>query len=200
MSTKKALVTEIKKKYKDKKTGEWKETTIHYSKVKDRLKEFWEANPHGKTQTEHKNIDGEIEFKAWLWKDKSELLDLMKAGVIDSNLLRNSADANGTAKDKAGDEKNLEKLETIAVGRALALLGYAADGEIASSEEMEAFMEHQKEQLAEQVMEITEAIGNCATQEELKTYWSALSGEMKLLAEGAKDAKKKELEAVKDVQ
>jgi hypothetical protein len=39
------------------------------------------------------------------------------------------------------DEKSFEKLETIAVGRALAFAGYLADGEIASMEEMAKYEE-----------------------------------------------------------
>jgi hypothetical protein len=95
-----------------------------------------------------------------------------------------------TNKDK---DKLFEKQETIAVGRALALLGYASDGEIASSEEMEEFQAHKQEQLAEAVMEVTEAIGNCETEAELAKYWASLTGEMKKLANEAKNAKKLEL-------
>lgn len=38
------------------------------------------------------------------------------------------------------NNKDFEKLETIAVGRALAFAGYLADGEVASYEEMEDFI------------------------------------------------------------
>lgn len=185
MSTKKALVTKIDKKYKDKKTGEYKELTIYYSKVKDRLKEWREANPRGSIKPTYQLVTDRIIFSTFILNDKGD---------------PSSADATGHATGKDdGTEKIFEKLETISVGRALALLGYAADGEIASSEEMEEFQAYQQEQLAEKVMEITESIGNCTTLDELSKYWSALSGEMKKLALDAKDAKKTELEKNKDV-
>lgn len=40
---------------------------------------------------------------------------------------------------RVGKEKALEKLETVAVGRALAFAGYLAGGEIASYDEIEEF-------------------------------------------------------------
>jgi len=45
----------------------------------------------------------------------------------------------GHSYGKVGTEKAFEKLETTAVGRALAFAGYLAGGEIASYDEMEAF-------------------------------------------------------------
>ena len=85
--------------------------------------------------------------------------------------------------------------ETIAVGRALALLGYASDGDIASSEEMEEFLQHKEDKLQELITETTEAIGNCETADQLKTLWSGLSGEIKNnpTVFTAKEAKKSEL-------
>ena len=47
----------------------------------------------------------------------------------------------GHSMDKvAGRQKQFEKLETIAVGRALAFAGYLSSGEIACAEEMEQFV------------------------------------------------------------
>ena len=46
---------------------------------------------------------------------------------------------NGHSFGKVDKEKALEKLETVAVGRALAFAGFAPDGSIASAEEMEKF-------------------------------------------------------------
>jgi hypothetical protein len=179
-------LTKIEKKYKDKKTGEYKSMTIEYAKVNDRLLEFREDNPRGSIVTSFQLVTDRIIFKAHIVKDRGN---------------DTSAEATGHATGKDdGTEKVFEKLETIATGRALALLGYGAKGEIASSEEMEAFLEHKQEQLAEAIMEVTEAIGNCATQEELQKYWASLSGEMKKLANDAKNAKKVELSKVKDVQ
>jgi len=138
-----------------------------YAQVKDRIKEFRTDCPNGLIETVPIFTDDGIMFKARILKDKKDPA---------------SAEATGhsfatTAKNEK--EKQFEKQESIAVGRALALLGYASDGEIASGEEMEEFIEYQQEKQAEAVMEVTESIGNCANLEELKTLWGSLSGEMK---------------------
>lgn len=185
---KKAHVSTIVKKYKDKKTGEYKEMTINYSKVKDRLKEFRQDCPHGSIVTTHSILTDRITFRAHIIKDKSDPA---------------SAEATGHATGKDdGSEKIFEKLETIAVGRALALLGYASDGEIASSEEMEEFLADKQEKLQEAIFECMESIGNCATLDDLKKYWSSLLGEMRAVKalEEAKDKRKEELTNVKDIQ
>jgi len=99
-----------------------------YALVPGRLKRFREDNPRGSIKTTPKfNEDGSLEFQAYILKDKADA---------------NSADATGSAfyTDKDMQKpKAYEKLETISVGRALSLLGYLNDGQIASSEEMEEF-------------------------------------------------------------
>lgn len=161
--------------------------SAQYAKVAERIKEFRSDNPRALIETTPTITDAHIIFKARIVKDKADPA---------------SAEASGHSMGivKGDKEKLFEKQETIAVGRALALMGYLASGEIASSEEMEAFEAEQQEKLADAIFEITESIGNCATQDELKKYWSSLSGEMKLHVEEAKDRKKKELSEVKDVQ
>lgn len=169
--------TRIEKKYKDKKTGEYKTITIDYAKVVDRLNEFRGANPRGLIETSPSMQGDMIFFKAHILKDKSD---------------ENSAEATGHAVGKNdGSEKVFEKLETLAVGRALAMLGYAAGGEIASFEEMEDFKQYQDELIDNTVNTI-----NSFTQlDELKQYFLSLKGNLmahsKVIA--AKDAKKKEL-------
>lgn len=162
-----------------------------YAKVNSRMLEFRTECPKGKIDTNHEYItfDGVryIQFKATILKDKSD----------DS-----SAEASGHARlPDDNKQKTFEKCETIAVGRALAFLGYGADGEIASSEEMEEFLADKQEKLAEAIMESSEAIGNCETLDSLKAYWSSLSGEMRNIKalEDAKDTKKTELSQVKDI-
>lgn len=152
-----------------------------YAQVKDRIKEFRTDCPNGLIETTPTITDTQVIFKARIVKDKSNPASAEATG-------HSMADVKG---DKA---KAFEKQETIAVGRALALLGYASDGEIASSEEMEEFIEYQQEKRVEAVMEVTEAIGNCATIEELKALWGSLSGEMKVLVQDAQKAKKLQLE------
>lgn len=154
-----------------------------YAKVKDRLKEFRADNPNGLIETFPTLSDTSIIFKARILKDKADPA---------------SAEATGHSFAKITDknvEKQFEKQETIAVGRALALLGYASDGEIASSEEMEEFLQHKQEQLAEKIFEATEAIGSCDSLEALQSLWAGLSGEMKNTPAvlQAKNARKSEL-------
>lgn len=150
-----------------------------YAKVPERVKEFRTDCPNGKTEQDHILLeDGQTEFRAWIWKDKTQLLELIKAGVTDKEALRESADANGTAKNVVKGEKDFEKLETIALGRALANLGYLASGEIASSEEMELYYAEKEARIAEAVFECSESIGNCETVDALKAYWTSLSAEL----------------------
>lgn len=162
-----------------------------YAKVNARMLGFRGENPKGKIDTtpEYVTLDDTryIQFKATIVKDKSD----------DA-----SAEATGHARlPDDNKQKTFEKCETIAVGRALAFLGYGADGEIASSEEMEEFLADKEAKLAEAVFECTESIGNCESVDALKTYWTSLSPELinnKMLIE-AKNAKYKELTKVKDV-
>ena len=125
--------TKITKKWTDRKTGEKKELTIVYAMVNDRLKQFREDNPRGLIDTAPEIINNTIVFKARILSDKSD---------------QNSAEATGHALGNIdGSEKQFEKLETIAVGRALALLGYSVGGEIASDEEMESFNKWKDDQI-----------------------------------------------------
>jgi hypothetical protein len=168
--------TRIEKHYTDRKTGEKKSITINYAKVVDRLNEFRSENPRGKIETTYQIADGFIAFKTYILKDKSDI---------------NSAEATGHAVAKNdGGEKQFEKLETLSVGRALAMLGYAASGEIASFEEMEDYNAYKDEK-------IEEAIGRMKSSEnleELKTIFMSLGS---LMANSriieAKDAKKASL-------
>lgn len=155
-----------------------------YAQVKERVKEFRSENPNGLIETFPTVSADSILFKARILKDKAN---------------PTSAEATGHSFATITTDKTVEKLfekqETIAVGRALALLGYASDGEIASSEEMEEFLAQKEERLAEAIFEISEAIGNCESMEALKKYWSSLSGEMRNIKalEEAKNVKKAEL-------
>lgn len=127
-----------------------------YSQVKTRLKEFREGNPRGLIETTPTiQPDGQILFKARILKDKSD---------------ETSAEASGHALGANKGVKAFEKLETIAVGRALALLGYGSDGEIASSEEMEEFEEHKTERELEAINRMLK----CKNMEELKEVWNSI--------------------------
>jgi hypothetical protein len=180
--TKKTKLTKIEKKYKDKKTGEWKSLTIEHAKVKDRLKDFWEANPHGSITPSTFILEDLMVFKAHIIADKSD---------------PSSRDATGHRYVKLADLKqgDYEKEETLAVGRALAFIGYATDGEIASFEEMENFLEHKDNKLKERILEIEELFNSAKTQDELKEVWVKLDGEVRAIkqVEVLKDKRKQEI-------
>lgn len=151
-----------------------------YARVPERLKLFREDCPNGSIQTDYKFLDeGKVAFTAYILKDKSD---------------PNSGDATGHALGSTKGQKDFEKLETIAVGRALALLGYLASGEIASTEEMEEFNAYKEERHTRGVMDAVDLIGSAGSIEELKEVFLGLGG---LIADAevieAKDKRKAEL-------
>ena len=142
-----------------------------YARVADRLKEFRETNPNALVETSP-TIDGTtIIFKAHILKDKSD---------------PNSAEATGHAMGENKGVKAFEKLESISVGRALALLGYLNNGEIASTEEMEEFNDY-KENL---VLEAVLAIDECQNEDELKEFWKSTNLKNDERVVKAKDVRK----------
>lgn len=143
-----------------------------YATVPARIKEFREANPNGLIETSPTiTQDGSIIFKARILKDKANL---------------SSGEATGHSTGKNKGDKDFEKLETIAIGRALAILGYMASGEIASSEEMERFNEYRDGKKQEAI----DTLSNCKTQIELKEVFMSLGT---LMAEKEIISKKDEL-------
>lgn len=133
-----------------------------YAKVADRIKMFREACPNGSIKTTpHFLADGQIMFTAEVIKDLS---------------VGNSGRANANALGTSKGQKAFEKLESISVGRALAMLGYMADGEIATSEEMEEFLDYQKTKKDEELEELAEKVKSITTMEELKTFYKANEG------------------------
>jgi len=148
-----------------------------YAQVKDRLKEFRQDCPNGSIKTEPVVNEFGTVFKATILKDKSD---------------DNSAEATGHALSKKDGLKEFEKLESIAIGRALAILGYSADGEIATSEEMEEFQEYQATEREKAVMIAIENLEACKTLKELKEVFVGLA-ELKTIDEVVE--KKEELKA-----
>lgn len=154
-----------------------------YAKVADRLAEFRKENPRASIETEyHLTENGGAIFRAKILKDKRDEF---------------SAEATGSAAYPASEmrkPKAFEKLETIAVGRALSLMGYLNNGEIASSEEMEEF-EAYKEKKTQELGEIAKKIKATTTIQELQELWlsldKSLQGE-KILFD-AKNKRKQEL-------
>lgn len=167
----KVKTTKIEKKYKDKKTGEYKSITIDHAKVKDRLKAFWEENPTGKIETSSSMMSENVVFKTFILTDKSNPASREATGHA---LGRLKTDNRGNL-----IEKEYEKLETLSVGRALALLGYATDGEVASLEEMEDYIKYKKEMAQREVEEWQSKLEGAKTAVELKSVWISIPAHIK---------------------
>ena len=136
-----------------------------YAKVSDRLKAFRSENPRALIETTPlMQENGMVMFRTRIVKDKADEF---------------SAEATGHALQTKAGQKDFEKLETISVGRALALLGYAPDGEIASSEEMEEFEDWKETKRQEQVDEAIENLKATKSLKELQTVWGEIDGEIK---------------------
>lgn len=145
-----------------------------YAKVADRLKVFWEENPNGKIDSERENLaDGKIRFVARIWRDSTEILKLAQVGTT-ADVIKMTANATASADAvKKGDKEN-EKLETVAVGRALAMLGYLASGEVASREEMEEFEDYRATKQQEAVESAWDELIGAQTIEDLKSIFIGL--------------------------
>lgn len=131
-----------------------------YAKVSERIKQFREDCPNGLIETKPQiQPDGSMIFSTRILKDKSDT---------------NSGEATGHSLGKVTGDKNFEKLESISVGRALAMLGYMASGEIASSEEMEDYNKWKDNKIDEVIQEMNQA----ETLDKLKTMFTSLGSLM----------------------
>lgn len=155
-----------------------------YSLVPERLKKFREENPRSDIDTVHiVQADSSTTFKARIVKDQAD---------------EYSAKATGSSRYTAEEmklKKAFEKLETIAVGRALANLGYLNDGQIATTEEMEEFEAFKADKLTEAIDKALADIKKSKTIDALKKVFMALPAEVKADENvmKAKDKKKSEL-------
>lgn len=151
-----------------------------YATVPERLKEFRKLHNRALIETSYtKEEDGSVIFTTRILTDKSDT---------------NSAEATGTAMYNAKEmqtPKAFEKLETISVGRALALLGYLNNGQVATSEEMEEFNAYRDEKIEEAV----DMLKSAPTLDDLKEIFLGLGN---LIAHSkvteAKDKRKAELQ------
>lgn len=135
-----------------------------YATVPQRLKEFRQKNPRSSVETKPTfQPDGTIVFSAKIVADQSD---------------ESSATATGHSYGKNTGDKAFEKLETVSVGRALALLGYLNNGQVATTEEMVEFEEYQQDQYQLALDEIR----NATTREEFSTILARLKPEQKKLA------------------
>ena len=147
--------TRIKKKYTDKQ-GKEQTLEIDYARVPTRIKAFRETNPRAKITTIPTINEGSILFMAEIITD-----------LKDEHSARATGHSFGLLKNNSGD-KAFEKLETIAVGRALAMLGYLNDGQVATTEETQDFEAYKeaKEELA--IEEAKDKLKQTKNMEELK--------------------------------
>lgn len=159
-----------------------------YAQVAERVKTFREQFPNSKIIT--KNLlteEGGTEFNTYIWRDRKD--------YISGDL--NSADSTGTARSITGKkDKDFEKLETISVGRALALLGYLSSGEVASFEEMETYYADKEAERQMYVQEQIDLFDHAKNMEELKLLWASTNKTEPLIL-AAKDKRKAELEKPK---
>lgn len=98
-----------------------------YSPVSERVSQFHKDQKDGNIETSYEFKEGLCIFKA-----------TVSFGATDESIPQFRT-FNGHAFGKVGTEKAFEKLESVAVGRALAFAGYLAGGEIASYDEIEKF-------------------------------------------------------------
>lgn len=132
-----------------------------YATVPTRLKQFRTDNPRASVETKPTfQEDGTVMFTAKIIKDKAD---------------EHSADATGHSFGKLTGDKAFEKLETIATGRALALLGYLNNGQVATTEEMEEFEQYKQDQLETTIDQIKVA----TKREEFAEILAKLSAEAK---------------------
>lgn len=129
---------------------------VKYAKVSTRLTEFLNTNKNS-------SIDTCYEFKGDYV--------IFKAKITPDHTLQ-SRYYTGTSLGKAAGLKAFEKLETIAVGRALAFCGYLSNGEIASEEEMQQYGESATKIDVTQTIEKLKTAKNMT---ELAKLWRALS-------------------------
>ena len=155
-----------------------------YAKVADRLLEFRNDNPRASVKTEHKIAEnGSVSFSTYILKDKADEF---------------SADATGSASYSAKEmekPKAFEKLETISVGRALSLLGYLNNGEVASSEEMEEFEAFKEQKRREQIDQAIKNIGAADSINELRELFMSFPAFIRnsVSVVAAKDVRKEQL-------
>jgi len=100
-----------------------------YVKVNTRLSDFWTKHPNGRIETEYAIHEGVLVMEARLYRDQKD----EKPAATGHSFLESLA-----------GEKVGEYSETVAVGRALALMGFQVEKSIASAEEMTRWNNNKK--------------------------------------------------------
>lgn len=152
---------------------------ITYAKVTDRLAEFLKQNKNGMITTSDEFRGDYVIFRAKVIPDFEKPEHYFT----------------GTSMGKIGSEKALEKLETLAVGRALAFGGYLSTGEIASAEEMDRYS---ASNIIVDVSDAMKKLQEAKTLVELARVYRSLSAEERANQEvtSLKDELKKEFGGV----
>ena len=97
-----------------------------YAPVHERIKAFHDKYKQGSITTSYEFKEGYVIFKATV----TPLVDKNEEWTQERYFT-------GHAFGKVGTEKAFEKIESVAIGRALAIAGFGADGSIASFEEIQ---------------------------------------------------------------
>lgn len=151
-----------------------------YATVPQRLLEFRNTHPRSEVVTKPEfQADGTLVFTARIVKDKGD---------------KNSASATGHSYGKLTGDKAFEKLETVATGRALALLGYLNNGQVATTEELQEFQEYKLGQFEQ----VVEEINTATKREQFAAILTKLTPEQKREATPLINARIKELKNGKD--
>lgn len=151
-----------------------------YATVPTRIKAFRETNPNASIETEPQISDDQIIFKAT---------------IIANTADPNSPRATGHSMGKAKDDKAFEKLETVAVGRALAILGYLNNGQVATTEEMDEFNQYRADQETEVLQAATTTLKAAKTIKDLRAAFVSLNPKQRQELSELKDQLKIKLEA-----
>ena len=106
-----------------------------YVKVNDRLKEFWEKYPNGSITTFRTDTPKGVSYKAVICKDANDGANFGLTGIA-------PATGHSFLPYNLMADKVEEYTETVAVGRALAIMGFRVEKTIASAEEMTRWNEN----------------------------------------------------------
>ena len=107
----------------------------NYVGVHERIAKFREEHKQGMITTFREKGEGGEYFKAVVFRNQDE-----------AKLYPSLAAASGHADILDNGKKASEKAETVAIGRALAILGYEVKKGLASAEEMESFQERNSQE------------------------------------------------------
>lgn len=108
----------LKRSYRDKKSGEWKELSNDYVEVKERVIAFRKLYPKGQIIPEITFTENYVVCDCAILTDEGHIL------------------SKGHARELASKEFSLETCETSAIGRALGFVGLGISTSIASADEM----------------------------------------------------------------